>query len=368
MKITLLRSNLKDGLASVEKALGESNHLPILKNVLLKTIGNKINILTTNLEFAITKTISGKILEDGGLTVPFHTFYTIVNNTNQERIDLERSNTTFIFKTDNYEAKIQGLKEDEFPVIPHIEKNNYFEISAPTFKKAINKIINAAIISEIRPEISGILFDFRVNNLVLVATDSFRLAEKTIDIKYLKTNINHAFKAIIPLKTIQEVVRIFNDDEVIIIYFDSNQVLFKNSTIEILSRLIEGQYPDYQQIIPKNITTTITVNTEHFINAIKLVSTFSGKNNDVNIAVKNNSHLDIYLTNQSLGENNYLIPSSIIGDGFNEITFNWRYLLDGLKTIDSENVVFGVNNSTQPAIIKSTEDNSHFYILMPIKI
>lgn len=368
MKIIILKSNLKEGLTAVERAVANNPSLPILKNVLIKTNNNKINLCTTNLELAVTKNVSGKIIEEGGLTVPFQVFYNIINNADQEKINLQKDKNNFIVKTDNYEAKLQSLKEDEFPVIPQLEKTDgEIEINSGIFKKAISSIIQAACISEIRPEISGILIDYQITQIKLAATDSFRLAEKTIDSNQFKSTFNYAFKVIVPLQTVQEVVRVFNFDQPLKIQLDDNQILFKGSDLEIISRLINGNYPDYEQIIPKSVETELTLNRNYFINALKLVSVFSGKNNEVNLAVRNGKVLDVYLRNQMLGENNYLIPVKTQGPDFQDVAFNWRFLLDGLKSIEGETVIFGLNGSSKPAIIKSPQDNSLFYILMPIK-
>jgi len=370
MKIVLFRENLKNGLGIVEKAVADSTNLPILKNILLKTVNNKIQLVTTNLELAITKFISGKIIEDGSLTIPFNTFYSIVNNTSHDRINLERDNNNFIFKTDNYQARIQGVVEDEFPIIPRLENTeNYLEIDPLVLKEALTKVINAAQISEIRPEISGILLDFQTTILKLVATDSFRLAEKTLTASQFKTNLSKSFKIIIPLKTAQEVIKIFSNDQAIRIHLDNNQILFKNSDLEVISRLIDGNYPDYDSIIPKEIESEVVVNRHHFINSVKLVNNFSGKTNDIKLAVRDDQKvLDVYSANQFLGENNYLIPAQVKGQNFQDVAFNWRYLLDGLRVIDEENVIFSVNGPNRPAVIKPLDDKSYFYILMPIRV
>lgn len=369
MKIVLFRENLKNGLVVAEKAVSENTNLPILKNVLIKTIDNKIQIISTNLELAITKFISGKIIENGALTIPFNTFYNIVANTTNDRINLEKNNNNFIFKTDNYQAKIQGLAEDEFPIIPKLENtNNYLEIDPIVFKDALGKVIHAAQISEIRPEISGILFDFQMTILKLVATDSFRLAEKTLNSTQFKHNFDKNFRVIIPLKTAQELLRVFPNDQNIRIYLDNNQILFRNNDVEVISRLIDGTYPDYQPIIPKNTETEVVVNRDHFINAIRLVNNFSGKTNDIRLAVRDDQKvLDVYSVNQFLGENNYLIPAKASGSNFQDVAFNWRYLLDGLKVVGGENILFGVNGNNRPALLKPLDDKTFFYILMPIR-
>src|SRR3989344_2873569 len=156
MKLIVLRNNLKDGLNAVERASLESANLPILKNVLLKTFNNKIQLSATNLELAITRFISGKIIEEGSITVPLAALLSITNNINNERINLEVENNTLNFKTDNYQAVIQGLPEEEFPIIPKLENlNNYLRIDSEILKESLLKVINSVQLSEIRPEISG---------------------------------------------------------------------------------------------------------------------------------------------------------------------------------------------------------------------
>lgn len=369
MKLIILKENFKKGLASVERIVIENSNLPILKNVLIKTQNNKIKISATNLELGLDKFIGGKILEEGALTIPFNAFYNIISNTDSERINLEVEKNNLIVKTDNYKARIQGIQEHEFPIIPKIkEAANFIEIPSVTLKEALLDIISAAQISEIRPELSGILFDFQMTFIKLVATDSFRLAEKAIYDNQYKNNFNKGFKAIIPLKTVQEVVRIFPDDQPVSIHLDANQILFKNSEQELISRLIDGSYPDYEQIVPKKIETEIILNKDKFLKAIRLVSSLSGKINDVKLSLKDGAKaVEIYSANQFLGENNYLIPAKIKGADFKELTFNWRYLLDGLKAVKTENVFLGINGDSKPALLKMPEETSYFYILMPIK-
>lgn len=354
----------------MERAATEVAKLPILKNVLLKANDGKIKITATNLEIGIERLVSAKIIESGSITIPLATFHSIVNNSDSEKINLETKDNNLVFKTDNYEARIQGIREEEFPIIPKIEnKEQYLEIDANLLKESLSKVVNAAQISEVRPEISGVLFDFQVTLLKFVATDSFRLAEKTINENNFKTNFNRGFKVIVPLKTIQEVLRIFNNDKKIIVNIDPNQILFKNDDLELISRLIDGNYPDYEQIIPKSFDTEITLNRDNLINASKLVSNFSGRINDIKLKVKEAAkNLEIYSANQYLGENNYLVPAKISGSSFEGVAFNWRYLLDGLKAVNSENLFFGVNGDNKPAIIKSPQDDSYFYVLMPIKV
>lgn len=370
MKIIILRTNLKEGLSSVEKGIIESNALPILKNVLVKTFNNRIKISATNLELGISRIVSGKIIEEGGITVPFHALYGIINNSDSERIHLEVDDNTLLIKTDNYEAKIQGASHEEYPIIPKIDNSEYhLELTGEILKKALYKVLPCCHVSEIRPEISGILIDFQMSLFKLAATDSFRLAEKTVFANQFFTNFTKGFKAIIPLKTVQEFIRIFPDDEKVKVYADASQIFFQTENLEMISRLIDGSYPDYEQIIPKNIDTEIHLSQEQFMNSVKLVSTLSGKVNDVTVqAGENNKAVKVYSANQHLGENTYLIPAKMNGKALEEVHFNWRFLLDGLRVLETDTIYFGVNGESKPALLKKSDDASYFYILMPIKV
>ncbi|MEE8131715.1 MAG: DNA polymerase III subunit beta [Candidatus Paceibacterota bacterium] len=369
MKLIILRSNLKDGLGMINRIGGENLNLPVLKNFLIETADNKIKLSATNLELAITNFISGKIIEEGSLTVPINILTSIINNLQTERINLEVKDNNLIIKADNYQAKIQGIKKEEFPIIPKINnEQNFLEISTSILKQSLFSVISAAQISNMRPELNGIFFDFQINSLKLAATDSFRLAEKTISNNQFKTTLNKQFKTIIPLKTIQEITRVIKDsNDKTIIYFDPNQVLFKNNDLEIISRLIDGEFPDYQAIIPESTETEIIINREQLINAIKLASAFIDRLSEIKITIKEKTkNIEVYSTGQGVGENQYLIPAKIKGPSL-EIVFNWRFLFDGLKNLNSEDIIMEFNGNNKPVVIKSPDDISYFYVLMPIK-
>jgi len=369
MKLIVLKTNLKEGLGKIEKVANENSTLPILKNCLIETVDNKIIFLTTNLEIAITSFISGKVIEDGSLTIPVNTFLNIISNLQEERINLESENNNLIIKTSDYQAKIQGIKKEEFPIIPKISNTqNYIEISSNILKEAFELVGESAQISGARPELNGVFFDYQTNFLKITATDSFRLAEKIISNTQFKSTISQGFKIIIPTKTIQEVIRLIKDDtNKVIIYFDPNQVLFKVDDTEIISRLIDGEFPDYQPIIPQKIDTEIIVKKEKIINAVKLASIFTDRINEIKLSVLDNQKaLSISSSSSSLGENEYLIPVKIKGPK-TKAAFNWRFLLCGLKNIKGGDVFIGLNGENKPALIKSPEDNTYFYIVMPIK-
>ena len=368
MKLIILRNNLKDGLQAVERAVSENNNLPVLKYVLIKA-GLRLVISATNLEIGVTYETNAKINEEGAITVPLGPLHSIITNSASERINLETSGNTLIVKTDNYEAKIQGLSSEEFPIIPKIENNDQpLEIEGEVLKRALNEIVHAAQTNDAKPELSSILFDFQVGALKLVATDGFRLAEKTLLNNSFVSSFNKAVKVLVPIKTIQEVLRIFKPGQRIAIHIDANQASFKTEGLEIISRLIDGTYPDYTAIIPKQVVTEFSVSREEFMTGVKLVSNFSGRGSDIKLRLKEDSSaLEVFAANNLVGENNYLIPArKKKGNGFAETAFNWKYLLEGVRPLSSEMITIGLVSETKPAIIRPAEDDSLMYIVMPI--
>lgn len=368
MKIIILKENLKNALSSVERGITENNNLPILRNVLLKADKNFI-VSATNLEIGVTYLAAAKITAPGSITVPFSPLYTIIQNSDSERINLIAEANTLIVKTDNYEAKIQGVSSEEFPIIPQIEhKDTFITIESEILKDAINQVFGAAQASELKPELSGILFDFQVSMLKLAATDSYRLAEKTLLNNDFKTSLQKGAKVIVPLRTISEVLRIFPLDKPIQIHLDPHQILFTNTVVSLISRLIDGQYPDYAAIIPKQIETELVMEKENLLSALKLVGGFAGKAADLKLRAKKEAKvLEVYSSNQYVGENNYLVPARRTGDGFSEMSFNGRYLMDGVRVLGGESLSFGSNGANKPAILKTVGDTSFFYIVMPLE-
>ncbi len=367
MKFIVLKSNIRDALLITEKAIGDNLNLPILKNIFIEAHEGGVRFVATNLEIAITCAISGKVIEGGKITVPTGLFSGIIANIQSDRLNFEKKENTLEIKTDNYSAVLQGLSADDFPITPKIKNtNNYLEIKGAVLKDAIQQVMAASQFSDLRPELNSILFNFSIEDLTLAATDGFRLAEKKISTTLFSIKEIEPFRMLVPLKTSQEILRIIKDDDGVRIFRDENQVLFKTDATELISRIIDGNFPDYSQLITNSFTTEITVNREEFLNAIKLTGIFGQKNSEVGIKINNNKKIiEINSSDQSLGENNYLLPAKIKGDA-REVFFNWRYLTSALKAIKTEDVFIGLGEEINPALIKSLTDRSYFYILKPI--
>lgn len=369
MKIIVLKSNFIEALSAVERAVSSSSNLPILKNILLRAEGSRIIAVSTNLEFAVTYTFSGKVITGGEGVIPFSILSSIVKNINSERITLEIKDNTVFITTDNYEATIQSYNSKEYPIIPGMHENSLvIKANSKEFVESLGNVLTATQYSEIRPEISGIFIKNDANSVFLVATDSFRLAEKKLNEAQYDAKLGD-IKSIIPLRTAEEVLRIISNqgDSEVVIEIDTTQILFKTNTVSIVSRLIDGNFPEYKAIIPDNTDTEIVLSRQEFINAIKLTSSFSGKLNDISMTLnEKGKYIELFSSDSSMGQNTYKIPIKTKG-GDTTLVFNWRYLLDGIKIFSGEDIVMGINTPEKPVKIKDNKDTSLVYVVMPIK-
>ena len=365
-----LQENLKNGLSAAERIIGKNLTLPILNNLLLKTEKGRLKISATNLEIGINYWVPGKIEKEGEITLPARTISGFVNNLPNKKIEIEAKDNSAVLKCENYKAKIKGQDAKDFPIIPKIQAQATIELDQEGLKKGLNQVVGMAAVSESRPEISGILMSFNKGSLKIVATDSFRLAEKIIFI-----NNSYVGSIIIPQRTALEIIRVLSEKEEgkegerpsLKIILGLNQILFDLGNVQLVSRLIDGQYPDYQQIIPKNFKTKTVLNNNQLLKTTKIASLFSSKINDVKfIFVPQKKIIEICAQNVDIGENRSQLEAEINGQA-TEVSFNWRYLLDGLNNIEAEGVFLGLNDESGPAILKPANDESYLYVVMPIK-
>ncbi len=374
MKIICLQENFKRGLNTVGNIIGKNLTLPILNNILLNTEKKQLKLSATDLELAITDYINCKVEKDGGITIPAKTLVNFINNLPNKKIEIIVKNNIAYLKCENFKSNIKGLDIKDFPIIPKIKNEPILEIDSLIFKNALEQVINFTSLSDIRPEITGILFNFSSDkDIKFAATDSFRLGEKIINLKNNKIKKEYQGSVIIPTKTAQELIRIIsnlekNENDLIKISIENNQISFSLSKIQIISKSIEGNYPSYQQLISKQFETSILIDREELIKSVKLSSFFSSKINDVRLRVNSKKSLiDVFSQDIELGENLSELQGEISGKDL-EIIFNHKYLLEGLNNINAKRVFFGFNGETSPGVIKAEGDDSFSYIIMPIKL
>ncbi len=371
MNIIILRNNLKDALATLGGIKRENTQLPILKNILIDAKEDGIYISSTDLEIGVVHKIPGKIIQKGIVTVPYSIFSQIISNLSFERVTLELKGTSFLITADNYKAKVTTTPPDDFPIIPQVSttQDSVFTIDSQILLDALSGVSVACQVSDFRPELSGVLFHFKEGQFRIVATDSFRLAKQEISNKKIKTNLDKDFSFIVPLRTVQEVLRIFSvkKQEPVTIAVDDHQIMFANEQTTIVSRLINGKFPDYEMVIPSSYEVEMTVKKEDIISALKLTSSLSNRLYEVRLILDEDmKYVKLISSSHEFGEGEYMLSVKAKGQPI-QISFNWRFILDGVRNIKTENIFLGLNNEQKPSVIRIPDETSYTYILTSIK-
>lgn len=319
----------------------------------------------TNLEVAIVTTIRGKTEGEGTVTIQGRLLTEAAGLLSKDRVDLELEEATLTITCGKSKTVIKGVPVDDFPVIPSVEGGTKVVVDAAGFSLGLERVVFAINTDEGRPEISGVFVGGKNKELVLVGTDSYRLAEQTIEHK------GGDFDGfILPLRAAQEVARVagLNSEATLEFTVTENQVLWQFGDTRVISRLIAGQYPDYQQIIPRSFVTTTKVSRQELTQAVRAASLFVRSGiNDVRLRFNaDEGAVQVSSTNSQIGESSSEVTAKIEGQN-NEIVFNYRYLLDGLQAVASEIVEIGVVGPTNPGLLKPTEGKGYVYIIMPIR-
>ena len=340
--------------------------LPILSNVLLKAENGILQLMTTNLEIGIVCNVRGKVEKEGSFTVQAKTLSDYVNLLPKENVTLDLAEQSLKIECKNAKTIMKGVDATEFPLIPEIDAQNTYEVKIATLKEALVSVAFAASFDETRPEISGVYFNFKGDILTVAATDSYRLAEKKVK---MEKSAASEHSVIVPGKTIHELIRILGESNgTVTIQSSDNQILFLLGETKLTSRVIEGQYPDYTQIIPKESRTHVTVDTNEFLNTVKRASLFCkpGGNDIVLRFDPDAKQVVVSATNLQIGESEARQVAKIDGDE-NSIVFNYKFLLDGLQNIDSEDTIIEINTNANPGLLKPAQGEGYVYIIMPIK-
>lgn len=387
MKLICTQEKFKKAIFNLERVVAKQNTLPILNNILFETEKGSLKLSATNLEIGVIIKISAKIEKEGKITIPaklIGNFITNLPSYEEDNITLEVVEQNLRIKSGHFRAIIKGLPADDFPLIP--QKTTNFLINLPKFvlKKAINKAIACVGYNETRQELTGVNVIFHAQEIFLAATDSFRLAESRLKLNKDSVNkeiyelfIKSKNNIIIPSATLLELARIIQNETkegMIKITVENSQIFFDLEGIKIVSRLINGKYPEYKNIIPKEFKTTIKGEKELLQSVIKMASVFtSGRSGEIKIKVDSEEKKVIFEAKSvEVGENSSELKLAIEGPS-QEIIFNSKYLLDGLNTLNTPQVALLINNGSSPAALQEIEGEKeiltpdYIYIIMPIK-
>lgn len=365
MKIECSVEKIKKALMIVERVTGKNLTLPVLESILFIAKGNNLILRSTNLSIGVETKITAKIEKEGSVAIKGGTLSSLFNAIDikeNSTIKLELVNNNLLVKTKNNTILLKSVPSEDFPTIPVI-KGDKFSIKSRSFIEGIKSVYYSASVSEIKPEIGSVYIYPDGNYIYFVSTDSFRLAEKRIKIK---ESMDFA-GVLIPFKNIIEIIKIFEDiDEEIIITFQKNQISISAPGIYLTSRIIDGIFPDYKQIIPKEFTTEAVLLKQEFMSSLKIANIFSDKFNQVNFNIKPQDKLfEIKSKNTDVGENTTNISGALTGEDV-LAGFNYKYIMDCFQSISSDSLNLELNGNNQAMVIKGIGDNSFKYLIMPM--
>ncbi|MCA9332298.1 DNA polymerase III subunit beta [Candidatus Saccharibacteria bacterium] len=362
MELQVTQENINKAFSSVSRVASSRGTLPILSNVLVKTTGNRLSISATNLDIAVTHYIGSKVKNEGSITIPAKLTHDFISSLPTGVVDIKLNDNKLYINTEKFESVINGISSDEFPVMPTINNGKEWHIPSKKLKTSLGQVIGSASSDESRPVLTGVYIYSSENNLFIVATDSYRLAEKTVQ------EVENEINVLVPASAMQELLRILGDysGEVVIIS-DEQQILFKVGEIELVARLIEGSYPDYKKLIPQKFETTAIVKKEDFVNITKVSSLFARESaGSVNIQLNSEDNtISIHSIASQLGENTATADAKIKGQG--SITLNSRYILDALSACEGEEIEFSFNGKLEPCVIRNPKKKDYLHIIMPLK-
>src|SRR3989344_5035487 len=363
MKMECKIEDIKNGISKVERITGKSLTLPVLNSVLLVASKNSLKLRSTNLSLGIEVEVPTKVDKEGVVAVSGNILSGVFANIFQnENIHLDGQDGNLVIKTKKSQIKLKGQPSDDFPTIPKVVGTD-FEIDSKKIIDGMKSVYYSASISDIKPEISSVFMYTDEDNLVFVSTDSFRLAERKIKIKGLPeiTGI------LIPFKNIGEILRIFGEfSGAIKICFNKNQISFSSDTIYLTSRVIDGVFPDYRQIIPKSFSTEAVLLKQDLLSALKLSNVFSDKFNQVNLTISpKNKIFELASANNDIGENKTAVDAAIKGEGV-ALGFNYRYFLDCFQSITTDSLSVKLSGESSPIVVSPVGDTSFTYLIMPM--
>lgn len=363
MKVECDVEKIKYAISQVERVTGKNLTLPVLNSILIIASSTGLKLRAMNLSLGVEVEVPAKIEKEGILAITGSILsQTFSNIFQKENITLEGLDGNLLIKTKRNKIKLKGQPYDDFPTIPIVEGDG-FEVEAKKFIDGIKSVYYSAAPTDIKPEISSVCIYTLENDLVFVSTDSFRLAEKKTKIK-IDNEIN---KILIPYKNISEIIRIFGEiSGNLKVLFNKNQISITYNNIYLTSRVIDGNFPDYRQIIPKTNTTEVVVLKQDLLNALKLSNIFADKFNQVNLNVKSKEKLfEVSSQSTDIGENKTALDVSIKGDDV-ELSFNYKYFLDCFNSINTDSLSIKMNEPTKPIVITPVGDNSFTYLIMPM--
>jgi DNA polymerase III subunit beta len=364
MKFECVVEKLKEAIQKVEKITQKNSTLPILSCVLLEVSKNTLTVKATNLDLGVEYSIPVKTINEGSVAVPAGIFSQFLSGiVSEKNVILYVEEGALHLETEKSKTNIKIFPIDDFPIIPRVEEGKEFEIEAKDFVKGLKAVWYSSSISSIKPELSSVYIYENSNEIVFVATDSFRLAEKRVKCK----KVLDMPVILIPNKNVGEIIRVLdNFSEDITLTVSKNQIVFTSPSFYLTSRVVEGNFPDYKQIIPKEFTTNVVVLKADLVNSLKATNVFLDTFNQVRFLINPKAKkIELSAKNGDVGQNVVSFQAVLEGEDVS-VGFNYKYISDCFQSIDSDSVSLDFCGPNRPLVIKGVSDNTFLYLVMPM--
>ncbi len=379
MKVSCLQENLSRGLGIVGRAVSPRSTLPILSHILVATDEGRLRLSATNLEIGINCWVGAKVEEEGSIAVPARTLIDLVNAFPPDRVEMEGvvRTMTLNLTCGRSEANVKGMDSVDFPSVPVPEGEGGFRLNPETLRTAIAQVAFAAATDESRPILTGVLVQFSTDHMTLAAADGYRLSVRSTPIP---EPVSEPLSVIVPARAMAELGRICADqlkgqeaDTLVLatVTPDHNRILFQLPDVVLVSQLIPGNFPDYQQIIPSDHTTRTVVGTAELLKACRTAQIFARDGaHIVQFHVHPGSELEagrvvVSATSAETGDDVSELDASVEGEAV-DIAFNVNYVIDVLSVIDTPQVMLDTTSTSSPGVIRPVGDEDFIHVVMPM--
>ncbi|KKP29670.1 MAG: polymerase III subunit beta protein [Candidatus Nomurabacteria bacterium GW2011_GWF1_31_48] len=367
MKVTALSENLKKTLGIVSRGISSRPQLPVLSGVLLKASSEGLDMVTTDLEISFWAKTGAKVVEEGEVVVPARLFSDLVASLPPGPVELETEKNKLILKTKQTRAEIMGQGAEDYPVIPRM-KTSQLKIGSGEFREKVDKVSVSAAKDDTRPVLTGMLWEFKPEEVILAATDGYRLSVDKMKTSKIEEKL--LGRVILPARSLMEVSRVAGEMgvESLAVEFDkeNQQVIFALDGVEIASRLISGEFPPYQQIMPNTYNTRLSFDRDEFADAVKRAKLFARENaNIVRLSVEEGK-VRVIAESSQVGANESEIEAEVEGEKVT-VAFNAQYLLEYLNIFDEQNVVWETEGELKPSVFRAKDENWQ-QVIMPVRI
>lgn len=363
MRIESTKDKLVWAIGRAEKITGKNLTLPVLQCILLEAKNTTLTIKATNLDLGIELSIPVKVEQEGVVAIPGNILSSFISQIQSKNVVLETIEGNLKVSTPQNSTTIKSVLHEDFPKIPVIEEGKSFTIEAPQFIQGLKSVWYCSSTSSMKPELSSVYIYPDKDEVVFVATDSFRLAEKRVALKKAKDFAS----ILLPQKNVPEVMRILEGvPGEVQVKMNKNQISFSYEGCYLTSRIVDGVFPDYRQIIPKEFKTEAIVLKDDFTSALKLANIFSDAFKQVNVKVDPNKKLfELRTRNSDVGDTMNKLEGAITGDPI-EINFNYKYISDSFQSLDSDSLSLQFAALNRPMIMKGVSDSTFTYLVMPM--